>query len=106
MVLCCELSKPGSSAQWKKDTVLLMPGNKYEMKQNGCELQLTIYDFNTEDCGVYKCCASKLETMATVGVKGSCSLLSLFCSVLSLTCGSFSACLLHCSTFVNNQQFT
>ncbi|KAF4072668.1 hypothetical protein AMELA_G00265630, partial [Ameiurus melas] len=69
VVLCCELSKPGSTAQWKKDAVLLMPGNKYEMKQNGCELQLTIYDFNTEDCGVYKCCASKLETTATVGVK-------------------------------------
>lgn len=79
MMLCCELSKPGATVQWKKDTVLLRPGNKYEMKQNGRELQLKIYDLNTEDCGVYKCCASKVETTASVGIKGLFSLLSPFC---------------------------
>ncbi|KAK2841467.1 hypothetical protein Q7C36_013046 [Tachysurus vachellii] len=69
VILCCELSKPGATVQWKKDTVLLNPGNKYEMKQNGCEVKLNIYNLNSEDCGVYKCCASKVETTATVGVK-------------------------------------
>ncbi|GAA6091334.1 obscurin, partial [Tachysurus ichikawai] len=69
VILCCELSKPGATVQWKKDMVLLHPGNKYEMKQNGCEVQLKMYNLNTEDCGVYKCCASKVETTATVSVK-------------------------------------
>lgn len=78
MMLCCELSKPGTSVQWKKDTVLLWLGNKYEMKQNGCELELRIHDFSTEDCGVYKCCASNVETSATIGI----TLLCPFCSIL------------------------
>ncbi|KAI5095211.1 obscurin isoform X1, partial [Silurus meridionalis] len=69
VILYCELSKPGVSVQWMKDAVLLRPGEKYEMKQNSCELMLKIYDLKTEDCGVYKCCASKVETTATIGVK-------------------------------------
>lgn len=77
LMLCCEISDPGTSVQWKKDTVLLWPGNKYEMKQNGCELGLRIYDFNTEDCGVYMCCASKVETTATIGIIG----LSSYCII-------------------------
>lgn len=61
--------------QWKKDTVLLKPGNKCEIKQNGYEQQLKIYNFSAEDCDVYKCCAGKVETAATVSVKGLFSLL-------------------------------
>lgn len=89
MALCCELSKPGASVQWKKDAVLLWPGNKYEVKQNGCKLHLKIYDFNAEDCGVYKCCSCNVETTATVGIKGPFSSVFLFKAICS-------ACLLHC----------
>ncbi|KAI5610425.1 obscurin isoform X2 [Silurus asotus] len=69
VILHCELSKPGVSVQWMKDAVLLRPREKYEIKQNGCELMLKIYGLKTEDCGVYKCCASTVETTATIGVK-------------------------------------
>lgn len=103
-MLCCELSNPGASVKWKKDMVLLRPGNKYEMKQNGCELQLKIYDLKIEDCGIYKCCASKVETSATVGVKGLFSLLSPFCSVTFTYVWKFLcilASLLHIHEFTN-----
>lgn len=68
--LCCELSKPGGQVQWKKGTVLLRPGIKYETRQNGCELELQINDLKCEDSGVYKCCMGSLETMANILVKG------------------------------------
>ncbi|KAK3566244.1 hypothetical protein QTP86_030032, partial [Hemibagrus guttatus] len=67
--LCCELSKPGFQVQWKKGTVLLRPGIKYEMTQNSCELELQINDLKCEDSGVYKCCVGSLETKANILVK-------------------------------------
>ncbi|XP_016431454.1 obscurin-like [Sinocyclocheilus rhinocerous] len=67
--LTCELSKPGVAVQWKKGSVLLKPGNKYEMKQNGSELHLQIHDLKCQDSGVYKCCAARMETAASVVVK-------------------------------------
>lgn len=56
--------------QWKEGTVLLRPGIKYEMKQNGCELELQINDLKCEDSGVYRCCIGSLETTANILVKG------------------------------------
>lgn len=69
-LLTCELSKPGVSVQWKKGTALLKLGKKYEMKQNGCELHLKIFDLKCQDSGVYKCCAAGIETTASVAIKG------------------------------------
>lgn len=68
--LTCELSKPGVAVKWKKASVLLKPGNKYEMKQDGCLQQLQIYDLKHEDSGLYKCCADSLVTTASLVVKG------------------------------------
>lgn len=68
--LSCELSKPGVLVQWKKGSVLLRPGNKYKMKQDGCDLQLQIYDLAVQDSGIYRCCADSTETRASLSVKG------------------------------------
>lgn len=60
--------------QWKKGAVLLRPGDKYELKQDGCKLQLKIHDVKGLDGGNYKCCADGLVTTASVVVKGMSSL--------------------------------
>lgn len=70
-LLCCELSKPGVAVQWKKGNMLIRPGDKYKMKENGYEVQLQIHNVKAQDSGTYKCCASTLETTATLHVKGT-----------------------------------
>lgn len=68
--LCCQLSKPGAAVNWKKGSVLLKPGRKYEIKQNGGELQLQIHELTSQDSGVYTCCVGSLVTSASLEVKG------------------------------------
>ena len=70
VLLCCELSKPGVPVEWRKGRVLLRPGGKYEMRQDGCELQLRIHDVSPQDKGDYTCSAGDQQTTASLTVKG------------------------------------
>ncbi len=57
--------------QWKKGTVILKPCKKYEIKQDGRQLQLQIHEVTAQDSGAYKCCAGSLATNGSIEVTGT-----------------------------------
>lgn len=69
-VLCCELSKPGARVEWRKGRVILKPGYKYEMKQEGCVTKLLINNIEESDAGKYICKTEDSQSAAELTVKG------------------------------------
>ncbi|XP_041040413.1 obscurin isoform X3 [Carcharodon carcharias] len=67
--LCCELTKPGASVEWKKGSVILCPSEKHEMKQKGAITELSIHNLKIEDTGTYICDTGDQQTKACLKVK-------------------------------------
>lgn len=78
ITLRCELSKPGVRVEWRKGGMVLQPGKKYEMRQEGCIQELCIRNVEPEDSGYYTCDAGDQLTTASLAVQGS---LSQYCCI-------------------------
>lgn len=70
ITLCCEISKPGAPGEWRLGGDLLEHGDKYQIKQRGAVLELSIRDAVPEDSGVYTCVCREQRTKSTVKVIG------------------------------------
>ncbi|KAM6989312.1 obscurin [Tautogolabrus adspersus] len=69
ITLCCELSKPGVSVEWKKGTQVLKSGEKHQIKQQASVNELLINKVVPEDSGDYSCVCGDQKTMASLKVK-------------------------------------
>lgn len=70
VLLHCELSKPGLLVEWKKESLVLICGEKYQMRQTGLAYELQIFDLRPEDSGSYSCCSEDTLSSASVVVNG------------------------------------
>ncbi|XP_071232032.1 obscurin isoform X3 [Salvelinus alpinus] len=68
VTLHCELSKPGVPVEWGKGTQVLQSGEKYQMKQKDCSVQLQVCDLKPKDTGSYHCRAGDTESSAYLKV--------------------------------------
>ncbi|XP_074841400.1 obscurin isoform X2 [Carettochelys insculpta] len=67
--LICELSKPNVPVKWTKGDTVLLPGDKYQLKQRGTVAELIIQDVKLIDDGDYTCSTGEQKTTARVKVK-------------------------------------
>lgn len=66
----CLLSKAGAPVTWRKGRVILKPGDKYEMKQEGRLAKLIINNAEESDAGKYTCKTADSQSTAELTVKG------------------------------------
>ncbi|XP_035861181.1 obscurin isoform X9 [Sander lucioperca] len=68
VTLHCELSKPGLSVEWKKETKVLSCGEKYHIRQTGFNYELQIFALRPGDTGSYSCCLEDMISSASLVV--------------------------------------
>ncbi|XP_030016091.1 obscurin [Sphaeramia orbicularis] len=69
VTLCCELSKPGASVEWKKGTQVLKSGEKYQIKQKESVNELLINKVVPDDSGEYSCVCGDQKTTTNINIK-------------------------------------
>ncbi|XP_077955749.1 obscurin isoform X1 [Gasterosteus aculeatus] len=69
VTLRCELSKPGVRVEWRKGGIVLQPGMKCEMRQEGCIQELLLRNLEPEDSGYYTCDAGDQLTTSSLAVQ-------------------------------------
>ncbi|XP_060940741.1 obscurin [Limanda limanda] len=67
--LRCEVSKPGVCVEWRKGGIVLEPGKRYKMRQEGCIRELCISNVDPEDSGYYTCDAGDQLTTSSLAVQ-------------------------------------
>ncbi|XP_062373266.1 obscurin isoform X2 [Sardina pilchardus] len=68
VTLRCELSKPGVPVEWRKGLLVLTSGEKYQMKQVGAVVEITINSVKCEDTGDYCCISGANHTKAFIKI--------------------------------------
>lgn len=69
-VFCCELSKPTAPVEWRKGRVILRPGGKYEMVQEGRFTKMILNNAEESDAGKYTCKSRNCQSSAELTVQG------------------------------------
>ena len=69
VTLECELTEE-ATATWRKDSMLLQPGDRFVMEQDGCVARLTIRQVSLDDGGLYMLQVGEAVSSAMLGVSG------------------------------------
>lgn len=56
---------------WRKDGKVLIPNEKYRMRQEGRFVELVIQDLDLTDAGSYTCVCGEQESTAALRVNGN-----------------------------------
>ncbi|XP_073532982.1 obscurin [Phyllobates terribilis] len=66
--LCCEVTKSSAVVQWKKGETTIRLSDKYDIRQDGCRLELQITDLELSDADQYSCFCEGQKTMASITI--------------------------------------
>ncbi|KAM9732204.1 LOW QUALITY PROTEIN: obscurin-like [Dama dama] len=67
--LRCELSRAGSSVEWRKGSLQLFPCAKYQMVLEGTAAELLLHGAEPEDAGLYTCDTGHAQSTACLSVR-------------------------------------
>uniref|UniRef100_A0A4W2EVZ8 non-specific serine/threonine protein kinase n=1 Tax=Bos indicus x Bos taurus TaxID=30522 RepID=A0A4W2EVZ8_BOBOX len=67
--LRCELSRAGSSVEWRKGSLQLFPCAKYQMVLEGTAAELLVHGAEQEDAGLYTCDTGHAQSTASLSVR-------------------------------------
>ncbi|ELK03225.1 Obscurin [Pteropus alecto] len=67
--LRCELSRAGTSVEWRKGSLQLFPCAKYQMVQEGVAVELLVLGVEQEDAGHYTCDTGHAQSTASLLVR-------------------------------------
>ncbi len=70
VILSCELNKPNKPVKWYKNGKLLKDGMNCQIFNDGCKYSLLLPKTNLSDAGNYTLKCDKIETSATLVIKG------------------------------------
>ncbi|KAM3604079.1 uncharacterized protein V6R79_006069 [Siganus canaliculatus] len=71
VTLACTISDPKATVTWRKNTVAIQAGLKYDLRCNGAVHQLRIHDLVPDDSGTYTCDTGDAQCDVTLTVEGA-----------------------------------
>ncbi|XP_043921975.1 obscurin [Protopterus annectens] len=69
VTLRCRLSKPDIPVEWRKDSTIISPSQKYQIKHRGTSVVLTVSDLKLEDAGKYTCVCGDQQSTASLKIQ-------------------------------------